>query len=96
MCNFYREIEYKLDDEIEEARDKMDKEQIELDKVYKDCSIVLKKFDANNHQFARDVDVLLNIYADAAKNVIISRLIYIVDLSNNNSKRVHTFLLYYL
>lgn len=68
----YRDIENKLDDDIEEAETMLEKEQIETEKAYDDCSIILKEFDKYNCQFSKDVHNLLNIYADAARNVIIS------------------------
>lgn len=61
-----------MDDDIEEAETMLDKEQIETEKAYDDCSVILKEFDKNNCQFSQDVHNLLNIYADAIKNVIIS------------------------
>lgn len=63
-----KDIENKLDDDIEEAEIMLDKEQIETEKAYDDCSVILKEFDKNNCQFSKDVDNLLNIYADAARN----------------------------
>ncbi|CAL1685443.1 unnamed protein product [Lasius platythorax] len=63
-----KDIENKLDDDIEEAETILDKEQIETEKAYDDCSVILKEFDKNNCQFSKDVDNLLNIYADATKN----------------------------
>lgn len=66
-----REAENKLDDDIEEAETVLNKEQIETEKAYDDCSIVLKEFDKDNCQFSKDIESLLNVYADAAKNVII-------------------------
>lgn len=74
--NLYRGIENKLDDDIEEAKNILDKERIEMGKAYDNCSITLKEFDTDNYQFSKDVDVLLNVYADAAKNVIISYLLF--------------------
>lgn len=67
----------------------LDKEQIEAEKTYDDCSVILKEFDKNNCQFSKDVDALLNVYADAAKNVII--------LNNHirNGSRVRMFLFTY-
>lgn len=53
----------------------LDKEQIETEKAYDDCSVILKEFDKNNCQFFKDIYKLLNIYADAIKNVIISSFI---------------------
>ncbi|KAL6437042.1 hypothetical protein ACFW04_004980 [Cataglyphis niger] len=63
-----KDIENKLDDDIEEAETILHKEQIETEKAYDDCSIILKEFDKNNYQFSQDVYNLLNIYADAIKN----------------------------
>ncbi|XP_029664953.1 augmin complex subunit dgt3 [Formica exsecta] len=63
-----KDIENKLDDDIEEAETMLDKEQIETEKAYDDCSVILKEFDKNNCQFSQDVHNLLNIYADAIKN----------------------------
>lgn len=39
--------------------------------MYDDCSVILKEFDKDNCQFSKDIESLLNVYADAAKNVII-------------------------
>lgn len=49
----------------------LDKEQIETEKAYDDCSVILKEFDKDNCQFSKDIETLLNVYADAAKNVTI-------------------------
>lgn len=57
----------------------MDKEQIETEKLYDNCSAVLKEFDRDNYEFSKDVDDLLNTYADAVRNVILS------NISNNSS-----------
>lgn len=67
-----RDAENKLDDDIEEAETMLNKEQIETEKVYDDCSVILKKFDQDNCQFSKDIENLLKVYADAAKNVIIA------------------------
>lgn len=64
-----------MDDDIEEMETILAKEQIETEKAYDDCSVILKEFDKNNSQFSNDVYNLLNIYADAVKNVIISNCI---------------------
>ncbi|KYM95719.1 PREDICTED: HAUS augmin-like complex subunit 3 [Cyphomyrmex costatus] len=63
-----KEVENKLDDNIEEAEILLNKEQIETEKAYDDCSVILKKFDKDNCQFSKDVESLLNVYASAAKN----------------------------
>ncbi|XP_028049801.2 HAUS augmin-like complex subunit 3 [Monomorium pharaonis] len=63
-----RDIKNKLDDDIEEAEVALNKEQIETEKAYDDCSVILKEFDKNNCQFSKDVENLLNVYANAAKN----------------------------
>ncbi|XP_067209133.1 HAUS augmin-like complex subunit 3 isoform X2 [Linepithema humile] len=63
-----KEVENKLDDNIEEAEIMLHKEQIETEKAYDNCSAILKEFDKDNCQFSKDVDTLLNVYADAAKN----------------------------
>jgi len=49
----------------------LNKEQIETEKAYDDCSVILKKFDKETCQFSKDIENLLNVYANAAKNVII-------------------------
>lgn len=72
----YREIENKLDDDIEEAQSILDRDRIETEKAYDDCSVTLKEFDRSNCQFSKDVDLLLSTYADAAKNVIILHLLF--------------------
>lgn len=53
----------------------LNKEQIETEKAYDDCSVILKEFDKDNCQFSKDIENLLNVYANAAKNVIISSFI---------------------
>lgn len=53
----------------------LNKEQIEMEKQYDDCSVILKEFDKDNCQFAKDIEGLLNVYANAAKNVIISSFV---------------------
>ncbi|XP_011869671.1 PREDICTED: HAUS augmin-like complex subunit 3 [Vollenhovia emeryi] len=63
-----KEVENKLDDDIEEEEAMLNKEQIELEKTYEDCSVVLKEFDDANCQFSKDIECLLNVYANAAKN----------------------------
>ncbi|XP_077278304.1 uncharacterized protein LOC143906243 isoform X2 [Temnothorax americanus] len=63
-----KEVENKLDDDIEEAEITLNKEQIEMEKAYDDCSVILKEFDKDNCQFSKDIESLLNVYADAAKN----------------------------
>ncbi|EFN86661.1 hypothetical protein EAI_03694 [Harpegnathos saltator] len=63
-----KEVDNRLDDDIEEAETLLHKEQIETEKLYENCSVVLKEFDRDNCQFSKDVDSLLNIYANATKN----------------------------
>ncbi|KYQ48562.1 HAUS augmin-like complex subunit 3 [Trachymyrmex zeteki] len=63
-----KEVENKLDDDIEEAETMLNKEQIETEKTYDDCSVILKKFDKETCQFSKDIESLLNVYANAAKN----------------------------
>lgn len=46
--------------------------RIETEKVYDNCSMILKEFDRDNCQFSKDVEILLNVYANASKNVTIS------------------------
>jgi len=67
-----REVENKLDDDIEEPETMLDRERIETEKVYEDCSMILKEFDRDNCQFSKDIEVLSNVYANASKNVTIS------------------------
>ncbi|XP_076646336.1 uncharacterized protein LOC143355427 isoform X3 [Halictus rubicundus] len=57
-----------LDDEIEKESELLNKEYIAENKVYADCSMILDDFDMNNHEFFREVECLLNQYADAAEN----------------------------
>lgn len=45
--------------------------RIETEKVYDNCSMILKEFDRDNCQFSKDVEILLNVYANASKNVTI-------------------------
>ncbi|EZA50682.1 hypothetical protein DMN91_003715 [Ooceraea biroi] len=63
-----KEVENKLDDDIEEAETMLDRERIETEKAYDDCSMILKEFDRDNCQFSKDVEILLNVYANAFKN----------------------------
>ncbi|XP_072746859.1 uncharacterized protein [Anoplolepis gracilipes] len=63
-----KDIENELDDDIEEAETILAKEQIETEKAYDDCSVILKEFDKNNCQFSEDVSNLLSVYGDAIKN----------------------------
>ncbi|XP_018343449.1 PREDICTED: HAUS augmin-like complex subunit 3 [Trachymyrmex septentrionalis] len=63
-----KEVKNKLDDDIEEAETMLNKEQIETEKAYDDCSVILKKFDKDTCQFSKDIESLLNVYANAAKN----------------------------
>lgn len=69
--DFHREVENRLDDDIEEAESALDKERIETEKAYDDCSTILKEFDRENCRFSKDVEILLNVYANAFKNVTI-------------------------
>lgn len=65
-----RQVQNKTDDDIEEAEIMLDKERIETEKVYDDCSAILKEYEKENRQLSNDVDVLLKVYTDAAQNVI--------------------------
>lgn len=56
----------------------LNKEQIETEKAYDDCSVILKEFDKDNCEFSKDIESLLNVYADAAKNVIITNFVPLV------------------
>jgi len=55
----------------------LNKDQIETEKAYDDCSVILKEFDKDNCQFLKDIENLLNVYVDAAKNVIILNFVII-------------------
>lgn len=44
-------------------------ECIKADKGYKDCFKTLNEYDENNREFFKEVECLLNVYADAAENV---------------------------
>ncbi|KAL0113539.1 hypothetical protein PUN28_012598 [Cardiocondyla obscurior] len=63
-----KNVENKLDDDTEEAETVLNKNQIETEKAYDNCSTVLKEFDKNTCQFSKDVENLLNVYANASKN----------------------------
>lgn len=51
-----------------------------MQKLYEDCSVVLEEFDRDNCQFSKDVEALLNIYVDTAKNVITSSFSIIIPV----------------
>lgn len=34
-----------------------------------ECSAIVKEFDESNRKFSKEIEYLLNIYADAAENV---------------------------
>ncbi|XP_032681124.1 HAUS augmin-like complex subunit 3 [Odontomachus brunneus] len=63
-----KKVENKLEDDIEEAEAILNKEQIKTQKLYEDCNVVLEEFDRDNCQFSKDVETLLNIYVDTARN----------------------------
>ncbi|CAK9821471.1 hypothetical protein ANTRET_LOCUS192 [Anthophora retusa] len=58
----------RLDENVEKEETCLDREYIEADKAYKECSAILKKFDMHNHEFFKEIECLLNVYADAAEN----------------------------
>ncbi|XP_043510099.1 HAUS augmin-like complex subunit 3 isoform X1 [Frieseomelitta varia] len=63
-----KKLETELDEDIEKKGEFLDKENIKANRTYKECFTILKKFDVENHQFFKEVEYLLNVYADAAKN----------------------------
>lgn len=66
---YYRKLEIELDNNIEQEKQLLDRENIEADKAYKECFVILKDFDIQNHKCFKEVEYLLNVYADAAENV---------------------------
>ncbi|KOC65373.1 hypothetical protein WH47_09952 [Habropoda laboriosa] len=67
-------LEARLDEDVEKEETFLDREYIEADKAYKECSVILKKFDIHYREFFKEVECLLNVYADAAENVGIPML----------------------
>ncbi|XP_076761469.1 HAUS augmin-like complex subunit 3 [Xylocopa sonorina] len=63
-----KKVEAKLDEDIEKEEELLDREKIEADKAYKECSAILTEFNTRNHEFFKEVESLLNVYADAAEN----------------------------
>ncbi|XP_015431821.1 PREDICTED: uncharacterized protein LOC107188062 [Dufourea novaeangliae] len=63
-----KEVETQLDENIEKESEYLHRECITADKTYEDCLAILNDFDANNREFYREVECLLNMYADAAEN----------------------------
>lgn len=64
-----RELEFTLEDEIEQEENHFEKEQIELLKAFNDCNVILEKFDEQNRSFFKETEQLLNVYTDAVENV---------------------------
>ncbi|KAI4488688.1 hypothetical protein M0802_011396 [Mischocyttarus mexicanus] len=63
-----KELEYSLEDEIEQEENNYEKEQIKLLKAYNDCNVILEKFDEQNRSFSRETEQLLGVYTDAIEN----------------------------
>lgn len=63
-----KELEYSLEDEIEQEENNYEKEQIELFKAFNDCNDILEKFDEQNRSFSRETEQLLGVYTDAIEN----------------------------
>ncbi|PBC28510.1 HAUS augmin-like complex subunit 3 [Apis cerana] len=63
-----KKLEIELDNNIEQEKQLLDRENIEADKAYKECFVILKDFDVQNHKCFKEVEYLLNVYADAAEN----------------------------
>ncbi|XP_047367533.1 HAUS augmin-like complex subunit 3 [Vespa velutina] len=63
-----KELEFTLEDEIEQEENHFEKEQIELLKAFNDCNVILEKFDEQNRNFFRETEQLLNVYTDAIEN----------------------------
>lgn len=63
-----KRLETELDEAIETEEECLVKETIEEQKAYQDCSAIVRKFDEYNHEFFKELDCLLNTYADAAEN----------------------------
>ncbi|XP_076391699.1 HAUS augmin-like complex subunit 3 isoform X2 [Megachile rotundata] len=63
-----KNLDLRLDEDLENEESLLDKECIELHKAYKECSAIVQKFDENNHKFFKEVECLLNVYTDASEN----------------------------
>ncbi|KAF7380397.1 hypothetical protein HZH68_016262 [Vespula germanica] len=63
-----KELEFTLEDEIEQEENHFEKEQIELLKAFNDCNVILEKFDEQNRSFFKETEQLLNVYTDAVEN----------------------------
>lgn len=63
-----KNLEFRLDEDLEHEEFLLDKECIEVHKAYKECSAIVQKFNENNHKFFKEVECLLNVYTDAAEN----------------------------
>ncbi|CAL7938752.1 unnamed protein product [Xylocopa violacea] len=63
-----KKLEAKLDEDIEKEEEFLDREKIEADKAYKECSAILTEFNMRNHEFFKEVETLLNVYADTAED----------------------------
>ena len=85
MLHYCRKLETELDEDIEKKGEVLDRENIKANRAYKECFTILKKFDVENHQFFKEVEYLLNVYADAAKNVNDFYIIYLFCIIFHNS-----------
>ncbi|XP_015186494.1 PREDICTED: HAUS augmin-like complex subunit 3 isoform X2 [Polistes dominula] len=63
-----KELEYSLEDKIEQEENNYEKERIELLKSFNDCNDILEKFDEQNRSFSRETEQLLNVYTDAIES----------------------------
>ncbi|XP_053980951.1 HAUS augmin-like complex subunit 3 [Hylaeus volcanicus] len=63
-----KKLKNKLDENIEKEETLLDNKYIEVDKMYKDCSVILRELDSNNCEFLKEIKYLLNVYGDAAEN----------------------------
>ncbi|XP_066594535.1 HAUS augmin-like complex subunit 3 isoform X2 [Prorops nasuta] len=64
----FKELEDKIDDDIEQAENQLEKGQILLNKVYNDCTFIVEKLDSGNRDFYNSVVHLQQTYANAAEN----------------------------
>ncbi|XP_012163134.3 HAUS augmin-like complex subunit 3 isoform X1 [Bombus terrestris] len=63
-----KKLEIELDETIEKEEESLGRENIKANRAYEECSLIMKKFDTQNHQFFEEVEFLVNVYADAAEN----------------------------
>lgn len=63
-----KELEFTLEDDIEQATNCLEKEQIEMFKAYNDCSTALEELDTQNGSCFKHIEQLLNVYTDVAEH----------------------------